>query len=171
MLRPNRKFFYVNFSLKSSSKGLDWSSFVQCKLGNILSWSKRWYIHLELTSDLMMDVAPLKVTFSLYFKSFWTNDFWLQIKFTLYFFKCSFHVWRRNAIKMWQISETDVRMIVPNTGKYTVISPDFLVWKFCGKAQFPHSFGRWGNCTFPQNFHARKSGEITVFFAVKSMHA
>ena len=26
------------------------------------------------------------------------------------------------------------------TAKNTVISPDFLVWKFCGKAQFPHSF-------------------------------
>ena len=28
------------------------------------------------------------------------------------------------------------------TTKNTVISPDFLVWKFCGKAQFPHSFDR-----------------------------
>ena len=35
-----------------------------------------------------------------------------------------------------------------STVKNTVISPDFLVWKF-----------------FPQNFHTRKSGEITVFFA------
>ena len=26
--------------------------------------------------------------------------------------------------------------------KSTVISLDFLVWKFFGKAQFPHSFGR-----------------------------
>ena len=29
------------------------------------------------------------------------------------------------------------------TAKYTVISPDFLMWKFCGKAKFPHSFGRF----------------------------
>ena len=29
-----------------------------------------------------------------------------------------------------------------STAKNTVISPDFLVWKFCRKAQFPHSFGR-----------------------------
>ena len=28
------------------------------------------------------------------------------------------------------------------TAKNTVISPNFLVWKFCGKAQFPNSFGR-----------------------------
>ena len=27
---------------------------------------------------------------------------------------------------------------IPTTAKNTVISPDFLVWKFCGKAQFPH---------------------------------
>ena len=26
--------------------------------------------------------------------------------------------------------------------KNTVISPNILMWKFCGKAQFPHSFGR-----------------------------
>ena len=24
----------------------------------------------------------------------------------------------------------------------------------------------WGNCAFPQNFHTRKLGEITVFYAV-----
>ena len=29
------------------------------------------------------------------------------------------------------------------TAKNTVIPPDFLVWKFCGKEQFPHSFGRF----------------------------
>ena len=28
------------------------------------------------------------------------------------------------------------------TAKNTVVSPNFLVWKFCGKAQFPRSFGR-----------------------------
>ena len=29
-----------------------------------------------------------------------------------------------------------------DTAKNPVISPNFMVWKFCGKAQFPHSFGR-----------------------------
>ena len=47
------------------------------------------------------------------------------------------------------------------TAQNTVILPYFLVWKFCQKAQFPHR-----NRAFPQNFHARKSGEITIFFAV-----
>ena len=56
------------------------------------------------------------------------------------------------------------------TAKNTVISPDFLVCKFCGKAQFPHIFGGFASKTirkfvFPKNFHTRKSGEITVFFA------
>ena len=51
--------------------------------------------------------------------------------------------------------------------KNTVITPNFLVWKFCGKAQFPHSFGRFANYAFPQNVHTRKSGEITVFFALR----
>ena len=34
-----------------------------------------------------------------------------------------------------------------------VISPNFLVWKFCGKTQFPQSFGPF----------IRKLGEITGF--------
>ena len=28
-----------------------------------------------------------------------------------------------------------------NTAKNTVISPNLLVWKLCGKVQFPDSFG------------------------------
>ena len=31
--------------------------------------------------------------------------------------------------------------------KNTVVSPDIMVWKFCGKAQFPCSFGR-----IPRNY-------------------
>ena len=40
------------------------------------------------------------------------------------------------------------------TVKNPLISPNFLVWKFCGKAQFPHSF------------HTRKLGEVTGFLGV-----
>ena len=35
------------------------------------------------------------------------------------------------------------RTFITDTAKNNVISPDFLVWKFCGKAQFSHSFGRF----------------------------
>ena len=43
--------------------------------------------------------------------------------------------------------------------------------KFCGKAQFPRSFGKFARNSaetepFQQNLHTRKSGEITVFYAV-----
>ena len=34
--------------------------------------------------------------------------------------------------------------MISDTAKNNVISPSFLAWKFCGKAQFPH------NCAFPQ---------------------
>ena len=51
--------------------------------------------------------------------------------------------------------KTLVYFPVKRTAKNTTISPNFLVWKFCGKAQFP------------QNFHTWKLGEISVFFAVE----
>ena len=41
-----------------------------------------------------------------------------------------------------------------STAKNPVILSNFLVWKFCGKALFPHSF------------HTKKLGETTRFFAV-----
>ena len=43
-----------------------------------------------------------------------------------------------------------------NPVKDIVISPNFTEWKFCRKAQFPHSF------------YTRKLGETPIFFAVKS---
>ena len=47
--------------------------------------------------------------------------------------------------------------------KNTVISPNFLVRKFCGKAQFLHSFGQ-----IAQNYAETVpfQGDITLFFAV-----
>ena len=36
----------------------------------------------------------------------------------------------------------------------TIISPNFLAWKFCEKAQFPHSFGQFAqNCAKTVTFH------------------
>ena len=50
-----------------------------------------------------------------------------------------------------------------------VISPNLLVWRSCGKARFPYSFGPiCRDCTFPQNFHTRKLGEIIAFYAVRA---
>ena len=56
-------------------------------------------------------------------------------------------------------------MAVYHTVKYTVTSPNFLMWRFCEKAQAIRP-KLCGDCTFPQYFHTRKLGEITVFFAV-----
>ena len=58
-----------------------------------------------------------------------------------------------------------VNLPLENTAKNTVISPDFLVWKFAERHSFRIVSGD-SNCAFPQNFHTRKLGEITVFFAV-----
>ena len=51
-------------------------------------------------------------------------------------------------------SETDIffrKTVVEknfsHTAKNTVILPNFLVWKFCGEAQFPHNF-----VPFAQNY-------------------
>ena len=72
-------------------------------------------------------------------------------------------------LNLKKINFTAIRLLTLYTVENTVISPNFLVWKFCGKAQFSHSFGRipklFGNYAFPQNFHTRTSSEITVFFA------
>ena len=62
-------------------------------------------------------------------------------------------------------------VLIISTAKKNVILPNFLVWKFCGKVQFPHIFRQiaqnYANyCTFPQNFHTKKLGENMVFFAV-----
>ena len=63
------------------------------------------------------------------------------------------------------------RVLITDTVKNNVTSPNFLVWKFCGKAHFSHSFGRFTRnyaetVPFLQNFHTMKLGEVTVFYAV-----
>ena len=56
---------------------------------------------------------------------------------------CVYHLSKRDTIVRdhsfhEEFSETPLE----GTPKNTVISPNFLVWKFFGKAQFPHNFGR-----------------------------
>ena len=47
----------------------------------------------------------------------------------------------------YHVQNPDLSMAGWDTTQNTVISPNFLVWKFCGKAQFLNSFGR-----FAQNY-------------------
>ena len=66
-----------------------------------------------------------------------------------------------------------------NTTKNSVISPNFLVWEFCGKGQFPHSFGIYVYCTIRShcNYYntlqiVRELGESveTVRFVNRTLH-
>ena len=66
-------------------------------------------------------------------------------------FKTLIRHWRRSCGFMWTyftpcscVFIVGLNMHSPGeyTAKNIVISPNFLVWKFRGKAQFPHSFVR-----------------------------
>ena len=52
-------------------------------------------------------------------------------------------------MRLWNTSKLIFLRVFSNvcaqttTAENTVISPNFLVWTFCGKAQFLHSFGRF----------------------------
>ena len=51
-----------------------------------------------------------------------------------------------------RLLKSNISVII--TAPNTVISPNFLVWKFSGKAQFPHSFGRFArNYAETVSFH------------------
>ena len=55
-----------------------------------------------------------------------------------------------------------------DTAEITVISPNFLVWKFFGKSTEFRAIRQklCANCGFAQNFHTRK-GEVTVLYEVR----
>ena len=47
-----------------------------------------------------------------------------------------------------------------------------ILWKGTVYAKFRANHPKLSrNCAFPQNFHTRKLGEITVFFAVRGFHS
>ena len=81
----------------------------------------------------------------------------LHIKRHLFIhFCCLFLKWSKSLqciIKLIVRKKNDYFALKKNN----VISPNFLVCKFCGKAQFSNSFGRIGQ---------RKYGEISAFYAV-----
>ena len=54
--------------------------------------------------------------------------------------------------------------VVLPTAKNTVISPNFLMWKFCLKAQFPHSARNYAEIVPFHNISTL--GEIRIFYAV-----
>ena len=51
----------------------------------------------------------------------------------------------RKSLRTYLMDDPYLHLLIKSmttTAQNTVISPNFLVWKFCGKAQFLHSFGR-----------------------------
>ena len=79
-------------------------------------------------------------------KKFSTEDFVQMAEFVL---KNNFFEFN-NQIKQQIFGTavgTECAPMYACTAKNTVISPNFLVWKFCGKAQFLRAFS--------QNFHSR----------------
>ena len=102
-------------------------------------------------------------------KSFMENFIFCAVSKLFLFAKSLCPMSKRRTIHC--VKSVHIRsFLVRITVKNIVISRDFLVWKFCGKAQFSQFWASrlklCGNCAFPQNFQTRKSGEIMVFFAV-----
>ena len=48
---------------------------------------------------------------------------------------------------------------ISSTAQNTKVSPNFLLWKFCGKAEFLQK-------TVSQNPHTKKLGENSVFYEI-----
>ena len=46
----------------------------------------------------------------------------------------------KRPVSKWPFLKAIILSKIASAAKNTLISPDFLVWKFCWKAQFPHSF-------------------------------
>ena len=86
--------------------------------------------------------------------------------------------WRRTFEQVnanWEWCSRLVNVNIPFseavTAYSTEISPNFLVWKFCGNAQCSLFNGNrpklFGNYVFPQSFHTRKVGKYLVFYVVR----
>ena len=108
-------------------------------------------------------------------RSYWvSNKSFRQNALCLLFCVCQLNIdilFRKDLFPFNIICQYQADCLLSITVKNIIISPNFPVWKFCGKAKFPHSFGRFArnyarDCAFPQNFHTMKLGEITVFYEV-----
>ena len=71
------------------------------------------------------------------------------------------YIGRISVMYIWCLQY--MTMVLLSTEKNTVISSNFMVWKFCGKAQIPHSFGRiaqnYGDIRW--NYGIFRSGDST----------
>ena len=77
-------------------------------------------------------------------------------------FKWTGAVWWSKPVHLSEFVRTHIIQIFIYTAVYTtkntVILPNFVVWKFCGKAQFPHSFRQF----------ARNYAETVPFYKIST---
>ena len=102
---------------------------------------------------------------------------WLKYFQLQGFFKILFKIFFTKSVKMFPIYsvlillkflfkvQSQINKLTRSTTYNAVISPNFLVWKFCGKVQFPHSFRRIAR-NYTETVPFRKIGETTAFYKV-----
>ena len=79
-------------------------------------------------------------TYCIYFHFMWLKETESKIHAAkMHLKQKSFIIWATGLR-----SSVNIITFTRNTAKNTVISFNFLVWKFCEKEQFTQSFGRWG---------------------------
>ena len=114
---------------------------------------------LEFINYTMYFLKHKRMPLQKFYKFVWKASPFLHLRFI-----CS--------QKMFHVARVKYRLRY-DTAYNTLILPNFLVWKFCEKAPFSHSFGQFtrnsAETDFPQNFHTRKLGKITAFYALWAM--
>ena len=80
-------------------------------------------------------------------RSYWvSNKSFRQNALCLLFCVCQLNIdilFRKDLFPFNIICQYQADCLLSITVKNIIISPNFPVWKFCGKAKFPHSFGRF----------------------------
>ena len=72
---------------------------------------------------------------------FGEHTFWIRsVDFKIIFIVAGRNLWLKPLLSRRTHQNVKV-LYLTFAAKNTVISRAFLMWKFCGKAQFPHSFG------------------------------
>ena len=92
-----------------------------------------------------------------------------------YFFSTFFYPWHsvKKIVKVNFVKNLNFRLIWKGLVTITLkaFEKNFYDFSFYTKHEINMIYKQCGNCSFPQNLHNRKLGEITVFFAQKDLHS
>ena len=76
-------------------------------------------------------------------------------------------IYKHNLLQTWSFDVVrTTKLALKYTPENILILSNFLVRKFCGKAQFSHSFGQVSQ-NYAKKLRTRKLGRITVFFELR----